>query len=85
MILLIDSFNEWKYIDIKVVIKTVDRLLGRKEGKDMDLITFVTDRAGHNLRYAIDSAKLQKELSRELSLQFKEDFEKPAKWYLFTN
>ena len=55
----IGGFNEWKNIDIiKVVINTVDRLLGRKEGEDMDLITFVTDRAGHDLRYAIDSRKL---------------------------
>ena len=47
---------------IKVVIKTVDRLLGRKEGEDMELITYVTDRMGHDMRYAIDSRKLQKEL-----------------------
>ena len=59
----IGGFNEWKNIDIiKVLIQTVDRLLGRKEGEDMDLITFVTDRAGHDLRYAIDSTKLQREL-----------------------
>ena len=58
----IGGFNEWKNIDIiKVVIKTVDRLLGRKEGEDMDLITHVTDRLGHDARYAIDSRKLQKE------------------------
>ena len=57
------GFNEWKNIDIiKVVIKTVDRLLGRKEGEDMDLITYVTDRKGHDMRYAIDSRKLQREL-----------------------
>ena len=55
---------------IKVVIKTVDRLLGRKEGEDMDLITYVTDRKGHDMRYAIDSRKLQKELGWEPSLQF---------------
>ncbi|MBO6144996.1 MAG: dTDP-glucose 4,6-dehydratase, partial [Prevotella sp.] len=67
----IGGFNEWKNIDIiKVVIKTVDRLLGRPEGADEDLITFVTDRAGHDLRYAIDSSKLQKELGWEPSLQF---------------
>ena len=62
----IGGFNEWKNIDIiKVVIKTVDRLLGRKEGGDMDLITYVTDRKGHDMRYAIDSRKLQKELGWE--------------------
>ena len=59
----IGGFNEWKNIDIiKVLINTVDRLLGRKEGEDMNLITYVTDRAGHDMRYAIDSSKLQKEL-----------------------
>ncbi len=79
----IGGFNEWKNIDIiKVLINTVDRLLGRKEGEDMDLITFVTDRAGHDLRYAIDSTKLQKELGWEPSLQFEEGIEKTVKWYL---
>ena len=79
----IGGFNEWKNIDIiKVVIRTVDRLLGRKEGEDIDLITYVTDRAGHDLRYAIDSSKLQKELGWEPSLQFEEGIEKTVKWYL---
>ena len=79
----IGGFNEWKNIDIiKVVINTVDRLLGRKEGEDMDLITYVTDRAGHDLRYAIDSTKLQKELGWEPSLQFEEGIEETVKWYL---
>ena len=79
----IGGLNEWKNIDIiKVVIKTVDRLLGRKEGEDMNLITFVTDRAGHDLRYAIDSTKLQKELGWEPSLQFEEGIEKTVRWYL---
>ena len=64
----IGGFNEWKNFDIiQVVIKTVDRLLGRKEGEDMDLITYVTDRKGHDMRYAIDSRKLQKELDWESS------------------
>ena len=79
----IGGFNEWKNIDIiKVVINTVDRLLGRKEGEDMDLITFVTDRMGHDLRYAIDSRKLQRELGWEPSLQFEEGIEKTVRWYL---
>lgn len=79
----IGGFNEWKNIDIiKVVIKTVDRLLGRKEGEDMDLITHVTDRKGHDMRYAIDSTKLQKELGWEPSLQFEEGIEKTVRWYL---
>ena len=79
----IGGFNEWKNIDIiKVVINTVDRLLGRKEGEDMDLITYVTDRLGHDARYAIDSTKLQKELGWEPSLQFEEGIEKTVRWYL---
>ena len=79
----IGGFNEWKNIDIiKVVIKTVDRLLGRKEGEDMDLITYVTDRKGHDMRYAIDSRKLQKELGWDPSLQFEEGIEETVKWYL---
>ncbi len=79
----IGGFNEWKNIDIiKVVIKTVDRLLGRAEGEDLNLITYVTDRAGHDMRYAIDSSKLKKELGWEPSLQFEEGIEKTVKWYL---
>ena len=69
---------------IKVVIKTVDCLLGRKEGEDMDLITYVTDRKSHDMRYAIDSRKLQKELGWEPSLQFEEGIEETVKWYLFS-
>ena len=79
----IGGFNEWKNIDIiHVIIKTVDRLLGNPEGYSLDLITYVTDRAGHDLRYAIDSTKLQKELGWEPSLQFEEGIEKTVRWYL---
>lgn len=79
----IGGFNEWKNIDIiKVLINTVDRLLGRKEGEDMDLITYVTDRPGHDARYAIDSTKLQRDLGWEPSLQFEEGIEKTVRWYL---
>ena len=79
----IGGFNEWKNIDlIKVLIKTTDRLLGRPEGSDDDLITFVTDRKGHDLRYAIDSSKLKGELGWEPSLQFEEGIEKTVRWYL---
>lgn len=79
----IGGFNEWKNIDIiKVVISTVDRLLGRKEGEDLNLITYVTDRPGHDARYAIDSTKLQRELGWEPSLQFEEGIEKTVRWYL---
>jgi len=79
----IGGFNEWKNIDlIKVIIKTVDRMLGRDEGTSDKLITYVTDRAGHDLRYAIDSTKLKNELGWEPSLQFEEGIEKTVKWYL---
>ncbi|HBN46780.1 MAG TPA: dTDP-glucose 4,6-dehydratase [Prevotella sp.] len=79
----IGGFNEWKNIDIvKLLIRTTDRLLGRAEGEDMNLITHVTDRKGHDLRYAIDSRKLQRELGWEPSLQFEEGIEKTVRWYL---
>lgn len=79
----IGGFNEWKNIDlIKVMIATADRLLGNPEGHSLKLITYVTDRAGHDLRYAIDSTKLHKELGWSPSLQFEEGIEKTIKWYL---
>ena len=79
----IGGFNEWKNIDlIKVLIRTVDRALGNEEGASEKLITYVTDRAGHDLRYAIDSTKLQKELGWEPSLQFEEGIAKTVEWYL---
>ena len=79
----IGGFNEWKNIDlIRVLIRTVDRALGNPEGTSEELITYVTDRAGHDLRYAIDSTKLQKELGWEPSLQFEEGIEKTVAWYL---
>jgi dTDP-glucose 4,6-dehydratase len=79
----IGGFNEWKNIDlIKIIIKTVDRLLEREEGSSNKLITYVTDRAGHDLRYAIDSTKLKDDLGWEPSLQFEEGIEKTVQWYL---
>ena len=79
----IGGFNEWKNIDlIKLLIKTVDRLLGREEGSSEKLIEYVTDRAGHDVRYAIDSTKLKDELGWEPSLQFEEGIEKTVSWYL---
>lgn len=79
----IGGFNEWKNIDlIRLMIRTTDRLLGRPEGADEDLITFVTDRKGHDLRYAIDSSKLEKELGWHPSLQFEEGIERTVRWYL---
>ena len=79
----IGGFNEWKNIDlIKVMISTVDRILGNPDGHSLKLITYVTDRLGHDARYAIDSTKLQKELGWEPSLQFEEGIEKTVRWYL---
>ncbi|MDR1848070.1 MAG: dTDP-glucose 4,6-dehydratase [Bacteroidales bacterium] len=79
----IGGFNEWKNIDlIKVIIKVTDKLLGNSEGTSEALITFVTDRAGHDLRYAIDSNKLKNELGWQPSLQFEEGIEKTVRWYL---
>lgn len=63
-------------------MKVTDRLLGNPKGHSEELITFVTDRAGHDLRYAIDSSKLHRELGWEPSLQFEEGLEKTVKWYL---
>ena len=84
------NVRDWLYVEdharaidiIHVLIKTVDRLLGRKEGEDLNLITHVTDRMGHDMRYAIDSRKLQRELGWEPSLQFEEGIEKTVRWYL---
>lgn len=79
----IGGFNEWRNIDlIKVIIKTVDKLLGNPEGHSLGLITYVTDRAGHDLRYAIDSSKLKCELGWQPSLQFEEGIERTVAWYL---
>lgn len=79
----IGGLNEWKNIDlIKVMIKTVDKILGNPDGYSLDLITYVTDRLGHDARYAIDSTKLQRELGWEPSLQFEEGIEKTVRWYL---
>ena len=79
----IGGFNEWKNIDlIHILIKTTDRLLGREEGASEKLITYVTDRAGHDLRYAIDASRIKNELGWEPSLQFEEGIEKTVSWYL---
>jgi dTDP-glucose 4,6-dehydratase len=79
----IGGHNEWKNIDlIQVLCSIMDKKLGRAEGESAKLITFVTDRAGHDLRYAIDSSKLQRELDWTPSLQFEEGLEKTVDWYL---
>lgn len=79
----IGGFNEWKNIDlIRTMIAVADRLLGNPEGHSLGLITYVTDRAGHDLRYAIDSSKLHDELGWSPSLQFEEGIERTVRWYL---
>jgi dTDP-glucose 4,6-dehydratase len=79
----IGGFNEWKNIDIVMLLcRIMDKKLGRPEGETAKLITFVKDRPGHDLRYAIDAGKLNKELGWRPSLQFEEGLEKTVDWYL---
>ncbi|TWF33594.1 dTDP-glucose 4,6-dehydratase [Chitinophaga polysaccharea] len=79
----VGGFNEWKNIDlIQLLCRIMDRKLGRPEGTSAQLITYVKDRAGHDLRYAIDATKLNKELGWHPSLQFEEGLEKTVDWYL---
>jgi dTDP-glucose 4,6-dehydratase len=79
----IGGFNEWKNLDlVKLLCRIMDNKLGRAEGESEKLITYVKDRAGHDLRYAIDSSKLKSELGWEPSVQFEEGLEKTVDWYL---
>ncbi|MEZ5058351.1 MAG: dTDP-glucose 4,6-dehydratase [Saprospiraceae bacterium] len=79
----IGGHNEWKNIDlIKLLIKLMDEKLGRTPGTSESLITYVKDRAGHDLRYAIDASKLKNELGWVPSLQFEEGLSKTIDWYL---
>ena len=79
----IGGFNEWKNIDIvHLLCSIMDKKLGRQEGESSKLITFVTDRAGHDLRYAIDASKAMNELGWKPSLHFEEGLEKTVDWYL---
>ena len=79
----IGGFNEWTNLGlIKVICSTMDKILGRQVGESEKLITYVTDRAGHDLRYAIDANKIMKELGWEPSLQFEEGIEKTIHWYM---
>jgi dTDP-glucose 4,6-dehydratase len=79
----IGGHNEWKNIDlINLLCRIMDDKLGREAGTSAKLITYVTDRAGHDLRYAIDSTKLQQKLNWVPSLQFEEGLEKTVEWYL---
>lgn len=79
----IGGSNEWRNIDlVRLLVATTDRLLGRAEGEDDNLITFVRDRAGHDLRYAIDSTKLREELGWTPEVDFEEGIERTVRWYL---
>ncbi|MEE9905432.1 MAG: dTDP-glucose 4,6-dehydratase [Chlorobium sp.] len=79
----IGGHNEWKNIDLILLLCDImDRKLGRKPGESAELITYVTDRAGHDLRYAIDSGKLQRELGWSPSIRFEEGLERTVEWYL---
>jgi dTDP-glucose 4,6-dehydratase len=79
----VGGFNEWKNIDlVHLLCRIMDKKLGRPEGASAKLITYVTDRPGHDLRYAIDATKLNRELGWKPSLQFEEGLEKTADWYL---
>lgn len=79
----IGGFNEWKNIDIvHLLCKIMDKKLGRPAGESARLITFVTDRAGHDHRYAIDASKIKNELGWKPSLQFEEGLDKTVDWYL---
>ena len=79
----IGGSNEWRNIDlVRLLVATTDRLLGRAEGEDDSLITFVRDRAGHDLRYAIDSTKLREELGWAPEVSFEEGIERTVRWYL---
>ncbi|GAB3172972.1 dTDP-glucose 4,6-dehydratase [Telluribacter humicola] len=79
----IGGHNEWKNIDLVLLLcRIMDQKLGRAEGTSEQLITYVTDRAGHDLRYAIDATRLKEELGWEPSLQFAEGLERTVEWYL---
>lgn len=79
----IGGFNEWQNIDlVKLLCKVMDKKLNRPEGTNEKLITYVTDRAGHDLRYAIDSTKISEELDWKPSVNFEEGLEKTVDWYL---
>ncbi|MEO8236784.1 MAG: dTDP-glucose 4,6-dehydratase [Flavobacterium sp.] len=79
----IGGFNEWKNIDlVKLLCQIMDEKLGREKGKSQELIIYVKDRPGHDLRYAIDASKINKELAWKPSVTFEEGLEKTINWYL---
>jgi len=79
----VGGFNEWKNIDlVKLLCKLMDEKLGRATGTSEQLITYVKDRPGHDLRYAIDATKISKELGWQPSVTFEEGLGKTIDWYL---
>ena len=79
----IGGFNEWQNIDlVRLLCQKMDEKLGRAQGESAQLITYVKDRPGHDLRYAIDATKINSELGWKPSLQFAEGLEKTIDWYL---
>ena len=82
----IGGFNEWKNIDlIKLLCLQMDKKLGREKGESEKLITYVKDRPGHDLRYAIDSTKIEKDLGWYPSVTFEEGLDQTIDWYLENN
>ena len=78
----IGGFNEWKNIDlVKLLCAQMDQKLGRPQGTSAELITFVKDRPGHDLRYAIDATKIKNELGWEPSVTFEEGLQQTIDWY----
>lgn len=79
----IGGFNEWKNIDlVKLLCKLMDQKLGRSYGESEQLICYVKDRPGHDLRYAIDASKIEKELGWKPSVTFEEGLDRTIDWYL---
>ena len=78
--------NEWQNIElVRQLIEITDRLLGRPAGDSLPLITFVTDRPGHDLRYAIDATKIKTELGWQQQMSFRQGLEQTVAWYLAQN
>ncbi len=79
----IGGLNEWRNIDlVHALIREVDAAMGRPEGASLELITFVTDRAGHDMRYAIDASRIESELGWKPSIQFEDGLKETVRWYL---
>jgi dTDP-glucose 4,6-dehydratase len=79
----IGGLNEWRNIDlVHALIREVDAAMGRPEGTSLELITYVTDRAGHDMRYAIDASRIESELGWKPSIQFEDGLKETVRWYL---